>query len=157
MTSNNFKRPESVLVLVYTEAGEVLMLRRRMPDDFWQSVTGSLEWDETPEQAARRELCEETGLQPGLDGITLVDCRITNRFPILPAWRARYAADVVENTEYVFRAVCAERPAIRLDHAEHLEHRWLARAEAAALATSYTNRDAILDWVPDRQARDRAS
>lgn len=136
-----FKRPESVLVLVYTAAGEVLLLRRRTPEDFWQSVTGSLEWDETPEQAARRELFEETGLEAG---DALIDCQVINRFPILPAWRARYAPDVAENVERVFRIVYPDRPAIRLDPAEHLEYRWLDRESAAALATSYTNRDAIL-------------
>ena len=121
------------------------MLRRRQPDDFWQSVTGSLEWDEIPEQAARRELCEETGL---VAGDALIDCQVTNRFPILPAWRARYAPDISENVEHVFRVAFAERPAICLDPAAHLEFRWLARETAAALATSYTNRDAIHAWVP---------
>ena len=53
------KRPESVLVLVYTEASEVLMLRRTYPSDFWQSVTGSLEWGEKPYDTAVRELWEE--------------------------------------------------------------------------------------------------
>lgn len=141
MTPSSCKRPESVLVLVYTEAGEVLLLRRRAPEDFWQSVTGSLEWDETPEQAARRELFEETGLEAG---DALIDCQVINRFPILPAWRARYAPDVTENVEHVFRVAFSARPAIRLDPAEHRECRWLDRASAAALATSYTNRDAIL-------------
>ncbi len=145
MTLNTFKRPESVLVLVYTEAGEVLMLRRRQPDDFWQSVTGSLEGNETPEQAARRELFEETGLAVSAG---LVDCRKTNRFPILPAWRSRYAPDVSHNTEYVFRLALTERLAIRIDLAEHLEYQWLDRVSAAALASSYTNREAILAWVP---------
>ena len=135
------KRPESVLVLVYTAAGEVLLLRRRTPEDFWQSVTGSLEWGETPTQAARRELFEETGLEAG---DALIDCNTRNRFPILPAWRARYAPDVAENLEHVFRIAFPARPAIRLDPAEHLEYRWLGRDAAAALASSYTNRDAIL-------------
>jgi dATP pyrophosphohydrolase len=121
------------------------MLRRRQPDDFWQSVTGSLEWDEIPVQTARRELCEETGL---VTGDALIDCQVTNRFPILPAWRARYAPDISENVEHVFRVAFAERSAICLDPAAHLEFRWLARETAAALATSYTNRDAILAWVP---------
>ena len=59
----SWKRPESVLVVVYTAADEVLVLLRRQPPDFWQSVTGSLRWDEThPLDAARRELREETGL-----------------------------------------------------------------------------------------------
>lgn len=149
MSSDTFKRPESVLVLVCTEAGEVLLLRRRTPDDFWQSVTGSLKWDETPMQAARRELFEETGLRPELDpAAELIDCLVCNRFPILPAWRARYASDVDENVEHVFRVVYPVRPSIRIDPAEHLEYRWLDRAGAAALASSYTNRDAILAWVP---------
>jgi dihydroneopterin triphosphate diphosphatase len=141
MTERSCKRPESVLVLVYTTAGEVLLLRRRQPDDFWQSVTGSLEWDETPVQAARRELFEETGL---VADAGLIDCETTNRFPILPAWRARYAPDIAENVEHVFRIAFTERPAIRTDPDEHLEYRWLARESAAALATSHTNRDAIL-------------
>lgn len=141
MASNRYKRPESVLVLIHTAAGEVLLLRRRAPEDFWQSVTGSLEWGEAPEQAARRELFEETGLAAGA---ALIDCNTVNRFPILPAWRARYAPDVAENVEHVFRIAFAERPAVRLDPAEHLEYRWLDRDAAAALASSRTNRDAIL-------------
>ena len=41
-------------MVIYTTGGEVLLLRRRQPDDFWQSVTGSLEWDEDPLAAAQR-------------------------------------------------------------------------------------------------------
>ncbi len=143
MPTQHFKRPESIMVVIYTNAGDVLMLRRCQPDDFWQSVTGSLEWDEMPAQAARRELFEETGLST-----EPIDCQITNRFPILPAWRARYAPDVSHNVEYVFKVAFAERPEICLDHAEHLEYRWLDRQGAAELATSYTNREAILACVP---------
>ena len=39
-----YKRPESVLVLVYTMNKQVLLLRRRRFHHFWQSVSGSLEW-----------------------------------------------------------------------------------------------------------------
>ena len=64
--SGTFKRPESVLVVVHTGDGRFLMLRRRAPAGFWQSVTGSLRWDEhDPAVAARRELREETGLEAG--------------------------------------------------------------------------------------------
>ncbi|MCW8948496.1 MAG: NUDIX domain-containing protein, partial [Sedimenticola sp.] len=41
-----YKRPESVLVVIYTDQGEVLMLNRTRPKGFWQSVTGSLKWGE---------------------------------------------------------------------------------------------------------------
>jgi dihydroneopterin triphosphate diphosphatase len=136
------KRPESVLVVVMTRGGEALMLRRTRPSDFWQSVTGSLRWNESPLDAARRELTEETGLHP-CDG-RLIDLHRGERFPILPAWRARYARGVHYNREHWFVLVLPGRRLIRLNSAEHLEHRWLAAPRAAARATSWTNRNAIL-------------
>jgi dATP pyrophosphohydrolase len=53
------KLPRSVLVLVHT-SDAVLLLERLQPAGFWQSVTGSLEPGEDWEDAARRELEEET-------------------------------------------------------------------------------------------------
>jgi len=129
-------------VVVYTAADDVLVLLRRQPPDFWQSVTGSLRWDETdPLAAARRELREETGLG---DEAEIVACGVINRFPILPAWRHRYAPNVTENVEHVFRALLPERGLITLNPAEHGEYQWLPRAAAAAKVASWTNRDAIL-------------
>ena len=136
-----FKRPESVLVVVYTAGGEVLLLQRREPADFWQSVTGSLHWDETPAQAAARELAEETGL----NDVAIEDCNRINRYPILPAWRSRYASDVFENTEHVFRVQLSGRTAIRLNPAEHVALEWLPFARAARRSSSQTNRAAILE------------
>ena len=43
---NGFKRPESVLVIVYTRTGKVLLMHRKDRPGFWQSVTGSMKWDE---------------------------------------------------------------------------------------------------------------
>lgn len=140
-----YKRPESVLVVVYTADTEVLMLRRVSPADFWQSVTGSLLWGESPDQAARRELAEETGLQAG---DVLLDCQRQNTFPIVPPWIARYAPGVVTNTEYVFSVALPRRQPIRLNPLEHGGFQWLQRDAAAGLASSYTNRQAILDCVP---------
>lgn len=139
----NYKRPESVLVIVYNTQGEVLLLQRCNPPDFWQSVTGSLEWDETPLAAARRELCEETGLD-----IDVSDCQQSHTFPILPAWRERYAPGTPENLEHVFTARCQGHPAVTLNPQEHQTICWLTRTAAAARASSYTNRDAILEHVP---------
>ena len=140
--SSRYKRPESVLVVVYTAADEVLVLLRRQPPDFWQSVTGSLRWDETDSlAAARRELWEETGLG---DGVSIIDCNAINRFPILLPWRHRYAPDAVENIEHVFRTCLPERQPIVLNQAEHCEYLWLPRQTAATMVTSWTNRNAIL-------------
>lgn len=133
-------------MVVYTVTDEVLALRRRQPPDFWQSVTGSLRWDETdPLDAARRELFEETGLGEGLE---IVDGGVVNCFPILPAWRHRYAPDALENIEYLFRVQLPERRPVTLNPAEHTEYAWLPRATAAARMTSWTNRDAIFALPP---------
>lgn len=134
------KRPESVLVVVHTLDGEILLLERCQPTGFWQSVTGSLEWGETAETAARRELMEETGLTAG-EGLR--DCHTQSRYPILPAWRPRYAPEVTENRERVFAIAYAQRPPVRLNPGEHKRFVWLPAAEAMDLASSVTNREAI--------------
>jgi dihydroneopterin triphosphate diphosphatase len=140
-----FKRPESVLVVIYTGHGEVLRLRRRNPPDFWQSVTGSLKDAETPRQAAKREVREETGLWADAD---LTESGVINRYPIHSAWRAKFAQDVKENIEHVFSLRLSVVTVIRLNPDEHVEYRWLSRPDAAALASSSTDREAILALVP---------
>ncbi len=140
MSDGQYKRPESVLVVIYTVRGDVLLLERQQPPGYWQSVTGSLGWDETPEQAARRELGEETGFDAG---DLLVDCGYENRFEILPAWRTRYAPDVRYNTEYVFSIELSEPVQASLNPAEHCQAQWLPARLAALRASSYTNQIAI--------------
>jgi dATP pyrophosphohydrolase len=144
-----YKRPESVLVVVYTLDGHVLLLRRIQPKDFWQSVTGSLKSGESPLEAASRELSEETGLSSQ----GLCDCHQSHAFVIYPHWRHHYAPGVTQNREYVFRLavpVCRE---IELDTTEHDAYLWLPKFDAAAQVQSYTNRDAIEQWVPEAKNR----
>ena len=136
-----FKRPESILVVIYTVAGEILLLRRKKPTDFWQSVTGSLNWDESPRHAAARELYEETGLRASSK---LIDCRHTERFPIVSPWRARYAPGEHYNVEHWFSLQLQGRRIIRLNPEEHTGLRWVPIPQAIRLASSWTNRDAII-------------
>jgi dihydroneopterin triphosphate diphosphatase len=137
--SPEFKRPESVLVVVYTRTGEALLMERREPPGWWQSVTGSLEPDEMPWEAAVRELVEETGL--GADG--LLDLGVNRRFEIAPAWRKRFAPGVTENLEHAFALRIAAPVEIALLSEEHVRYMWLPLPEAIVRATSPTNQAAI--------------
>jgi len=139
-----YKRPESVLVVIYTQIGEVLLLQRCDVPHFWQSVTGSLREAEMPIQAAKREVWEETGLQIEENWY---DCSHQNRFEIQPPWKSRYAPEVTHNLEHVFTLRLPSLPAIRLNPKEHCSYCWLPREQAAQKATSYTNQEAILKWV----------
>ncbi len=57
-----YKIPESVLVVIYTSAKDVLLIRRT-DSGTWQSVTGSKDHpDESWADTARREVLEETGI-----------------------------------------------------------------------------------------------
>ena len=134
------RRPESVLVVVYTPDGSALLLKRCHPYDFWQSVTGSLWPDENHAQAAARELEEETGLR---DEGELSFSGIQRSFVIDPRWRHRYGPGVTVNLEYEWRYRLSEPRDIRLDETEHCEYQWLALADAAEKVWSWTNREAL--------------
>jgi dATP pyrophosphohydrolase len=142
-----FKRPESVLVVIHTRDDQALMLHRVAPSQFWQSVTGSLEPDETPLEAAVREIAEETGLI--VPQAAVRDRRFQNRFPIPPRWAQRYAPGTRANTEHVF-SLCLDTPCpVRIDPSEHDDLRWAPLSEAIQLAWSWTNRD-LLRCLRDR-------
>jgi dATP pyrophosphohydrolase len=134
-----FKRPESVLVVIHTRALECLLLERVQPPGFWQSVTGTLRWGETPAECAAREVREETGLEP----TALRDAGVRKSFPILPAWRPRYAPGVDTNLEHLWYLELPAVVPIRIEPREHVAFAWLPLAEAAAKVASWTNREAL--------------
>lgn len=137
----SFKRPESVLVVVYTRTGRVLLLKRADHPRFWQSVTGAMDWSERdPRETAVRELREETGLAVAPDALR--DLGLVQRYRILPEWRHRYAPDVSENTEHAYALELPVETALAL-HPEHSEYGWFDFPTAVAKATSWANRAAI--------------
>lgn len=135
-----FKRPESVLVLVCSVDGWVLLLERTQPAGSWQSVTGSLHWGEGARHAAQRELLEETGIQAGGCLQALGQRR---RFRILEPWKARYAPGSRFNTEHWFALMLPSRRSVILQRDEHVRWRWVRPAQASRQVFSWTNREAI--------------
>lgn len=135
-----FRRPESVLVVVYTRYGEVLLLKRREPFEFWQSVTGSLHDNESAAAAALRELAEETGLD-GRD--RLQSTGVSREFEIDPRWRDRYAPGVTHNLEHEWRLPLDDVETLRLNPREHSDFEWLPLANALERVWSWTNREAL--------------
>ncbi|MFA1282064.1 dihydroneopterin triphosphate diphosphatase [Citrobacter telavivensis] len=141
-----FKRPVSVLVVIFAQdTKRVLMLQRRDDPEFWQSVTGSVEEGETASRAAMREVKEEVAIDVASEQLTLIDCQRTVEFEIFSHLRHRYAPGVVRNTESWF---CLALPHERqIVFSEHLTYQWLDAPAAAALTKSWSNRQAIEEFV----------
>ena len=111
------KNPRFVVVLSHQE-GKILLSRHRQRQT-WETQGGHIEPGETPEQAARRELREETGLR--LTAITHV---------LPPAACTVGIGD--ERTVCVFgTAEGTFRPSA--DPMEEIESAWYTRAQVRAL------------------------
>jgi dATP pyrophosphohydrolase len=135
------RRPESVLIVIHTEAGEFLLLERRRPPGYWQSVTGSLEWGEHADAAARREVVEETGITQGV----LVNLQWTQVYEIMPAFGKVYAPGITRNLEHAFSLRLLQRVPVTLSDGEHTQFRWASALEALAAVASITNRNVIAE------------
>jgi dATP pyrophosphohydrolase len=147
--SKRFKIPQSVLVVIFTTALDVLMIRRAdSQEDFWQSVTGSKEHpDESFQHTAVREVFEETGIDcnPRAGSvITLTDWHLENIYDIYPRWRHRYPPGVHQNTEHLFGLHVPADTSVTLNPREHTAHKWLPWREAAEHCHSASNAEAIL-------------
>ena len=143
-----FRRPESVLVVVHTPELECLLLERVEPRGFWQSVTGTLRSAETPAECAARELAEETGL----GSVGLRDAQVQRSFPILPAWRSRYAPGVDSNVEHHWYLEVPAVRAIEIEPTEHVAYLWLPVDAAIEKVASWTNREALQRLKDSRRA-----
>lgn len=136
-----FKTPVSALVLIHTKDLQVLIMERADKAGFWQSVTGSIEGNETPYEAAVREVFEETGLDA--TQFPVVDWQCSNVYEIYPHWRHRYAPGVTHNTEHLFGLELPAPIAVQLEPNEHVKYEWVDWREAAKRVFSWTNVDAL--------------
>ncbi|HEU4382038.1 MAG TPA: lipoyl(octanoyl) transferase LipB [Anaeromyxobacteraceae bacterium] len=116
----------TVSVVPVGSDGRVLLLRRA-PErgGFWQPVTGRIEFGESPEAAARRELLEETGADA-----PVVDLRYRHGFGLDPALARSGEASLRLAEESAFAARLPAGFAPRLS-TEHGEWSWFSPGEAA--------------------------
>ena len=146
--STIFKIPESVLVVIYTSARDVLLIKRVDAPDFWQSVTGAKDTPaETFEQTAVREVFEETGIDcapTAPQANCLQDWRLENVYDIYPRWLHRYAPGVTRNTEHLFGLQVPAGTPVRLSPHEHTAYQWLPYRQAADACFSPSNAEACL-------------
>lgn len=145
-----YKIAQSVLVVIYTPALDVLLIRRADTQDtvFWQSVTGSKDaLEHSYAETAVREVREETGIDCGagtpLHGC-LQDWQLENVYNIYPRWLHRYAPGTVFNTERVFGLQVPAGTPVTLSPREHTHYQWLPYVEAAAQCFSPSNAEAVL-------------
>lgn len=137
------KIPISVLVLIYTKNKDILILKKNNDKDMWQSVTGSINDGESVDDAAKREVYEETGLNAD----NIINCNKQYIFEIYEMWRYKYDDNVTHNTEHVFLLELDERKDIVIDKEEHISYEWTSRVKAAEKVFSHTNRQAIFDLI----------
>ena len=102
------RRRRTARVMVFDEAGRVLLIRcvamrRDGAFAFWLTPGGEIEADESPMEAARRELREELGLEVEVVGPVYTEA---NQF--------EHRREMRENVDFVFTARCAaEGPVLR--------------------------------------------
>mgnify|MGYP000350726673 FL=1 len=137
------KIPISVLIIVYTKNKNILLLNKKGKDSMWQSITGSLQINEKPLDAAKRELFEETGIVSN----NIIDCKKEHIFEIYEMWRHKYEDGITHNTEHVFKLELDDIIDIKLDSDEHDSFEWVTRVKAAEKVFSHTNRQAIFDLI----------
>ena len=141
-----YKNNQSVLVVIYAEnTRRVLMLQRRDDPDFWQSVTGSLETDETPTETAIRELWEEVRLKIEEKSTALFDCDESIEFEIFPYFRYKYAPNVTHCREHWF--LLAVEQEFTPELTEHLAFQWVSPTRAIQMTKSPKNAEAIRKYL----------
>ncbi len=143
-----YKIPRSVLVVIYTPAGEALLIERTdsagKPSGTWQSVTGSLDHDDEGfADCAAREVLEETGLIVSASGHQLTDWQLENTYDIWPHYLHRYEPSITRNTERVFGLCVPEKVVVQLSPREHVNQIWLPWEQAAVRVSSASNEAAI--------------
>lgn len=136
-------------IVVVVRRGPELLVMRRAPErlGYWSLVAGGLEPGETAEEAAQRELYEETRLEAKVRPLPVVLSYSLLDDP--PAIRARYAPGIETVVVHAFVADAPVQWEPTLD-AEHDTYEWCVLEEALDLlvydTTKVAVRAAVKDW-----------
>tara|TARA_B110000238_G_scaffold193138_1_gene229226 strand:- start:109 stop:567 length:459 start_codon:yes stop_codon:yes gene_type:complete len=141
LKNTNYKIPISSLILIYTKQLDILLLSRCDKKNFWQSVTGSIEQNESPFETAKREVFEETGII--CDNYHLEDWNLNHRYKIFSHWQSRYAPGIHYNTEHIFGLELPNKVEITIAPKEHNDFKWVSLDVAKELVFSWTNVKAL--------------
>ena len=142
-----YKKPESVIVVLYDQHHKVLLLQRNDDPEFWQSVTGAMEDGELPIETAYREVAEETGIDAKQLSIEMFNHNRQNQYEIRNRWLHRYPPGTRFNTEHVFSLQVDSTLPLVLT--EHLQYEWVDKAQALARLWSPSNKEAVSMFVPN--------
>lgn len=129
MGASSGRRRRNSAFAVIVRASRVLLVRARGRSR-WQLPGGGMDRGETPRQAARREVLEETGLDAAIQSLTGIYERADGSLAIV--FQGRVAADAV------LAGPCheiREQRWVRVDDAPRLLPRKARRRLADALAT----------------------
>lgn len=133
------------MVIYAKSTNHVLMLQRQDDSTFWQSVTGTLEANETPRTTAIREVGEEVGLKIEESSTALFDCKESIEFEIFPHFRYKYAPNVTQCHEHWF--LLAVEQEFEPILSEHLAYQWVSPEQASQMTKSSNNAEAIRKYI----------
>lgn len=108
------------MAIIYSEKGNFLLLRtnpKTTKQDIWFVVTGSVEANESTEDAVRREISEETGLE--ILKIKLADYSCDYEWP---------KDSGKMHHEQAFLVKVKEAP-VKISRWEHLDYKWLNKEQ----------------------------
>jgi len=124
--------------VVFRREGKLLylLLHYHFKGDYWDFPRGNIERGETAQQAAAREIKEETGLDYGKGDIEFVD-----GFKEKTSWFYRLKGQNIFKQATYFLAE-AKKKDVKLSE-EHLEYKWL-EFDAAVAQLTYDNSKSVL-------------
>lgn len=136
------RAPFQILAIPYKRDEEILYgLFHRADMDQWQFIAGGGEDDETPKEAATREIYEEAGIKT-TDVIELVSMAYVPANVISEKHRQYWPKDTYVLPEYHFAFECHTGIQISKEHSEYV---WLDYESAMKKLTWDSNRTALYE------------